>query len=150
MAFAKEETEKLKQRLKTGGYKLTPQRRAVLDVIVKNEGNHLSTEEIYDIVKLDCPEIGLATVYRTLQLLEKMGTVCRVNFDDGCNRYELVHSHEDHQHHHLICKGCGKVEEVEDDLLEHLEEEIGQKYSFNITDHNVKFFGYCNACNKEK
>lgn len=146
LVFSKEETEKLKQRLKTGGYKLTPQRRAVLDVIIDNEGKHLSTEEIYDIVKQDCPEIGLATVYRTLQLLERMGVVCRMNFDDGCNRYELIHDEEDHQHHHLVCITCGNVEEVEGDLLEDLEGKIEDKYSFQIINHSVKFFGYCRKC----
>ena len=142
----KEDTEKLKEQLKTEGYKLTPQRRAILNVIADNEGKHLSTEEIYDIVKISCPEIGLATVYRTLQLLEKMTVVCRMNFDDGCNRYELVHKYEDHQHHHLVCLKCGSVEEVEDDLLEALEEKIRVKYDFNITNHSVKFFGYCSKC----
>lgn len=117
-------SEQLKTHLKGKGYKLTPQRRAVLDVIIENEGKHLSPEEIYDIVKENCPDIGLATVYRTLNLLEKIGVVCKMNFDDGCNRYELVHEEEDHQHHHLICRGCGKVEEVEDDLLDVLEEKI--------------------------
>ncbi|MCX7883909.1 MAG: transcriptional repressor [Caloramator sp.] len=146
VVFSKEESEKLRQRLKTGGYKLTPQRRAVLDVIIDNEGKHLSTEEIYDIVKKGCPEIGLATVYRTLQLLEKMGVVCRMNFDDGCNRYELIHDEEDHQHHHLVCINCGNVEEVEGDLLETLEEKIEEKYNFKITNHSVKFFGFCSKC----
>lgn len=142
----KEDTEKLKEQLKTEGYKLTPQRRAILNVIADNEGKHLSTEEIYDIVKISCPEIGLATVYRTLQLLEKMTVVCRMNFDDGCNRYELVHKYEDHQHHHLVCLKCGSVEEVEGDLLDALEEKIRVKYDFNITNHSVKFFGYCSKC----
>ncbi|QCX32732.1 transcriptional repressor [Caloramator sp. E03] len=150
IVFSKDENEKLKQRLKTGGYKLTPQRRAVLNVIIDNEGKHLSTEEIYDIVKKECPEIGLATVYRTLQLLEKMGLVCRMNFDDGCNRYELIHEEEDHQHHHLVCINCGNVEEVEGDLLETLEEKIEQKYDFKITNHSVKFFGYCSKCKYSK
>ncbi|SHE67123.1 MULTISPECIES: Fur family transcriptional regulator [Caloramator] len=144
----KEDAEKLKHTLKSQGYKLTPQRRAVLDVIIDNEGKHLSPEEIYDIVKQNCPDIGLATVYRTLNLLEKMGVVCKMNFDDGCNRYELVHDEEDHQHHHLICRGCGKVEEVEDDLLEVLEEKIEEKYNFKINDHSVKFYGYCSECRK--
>ena len=142
----KEDTEKLKEQLKTEGYKLTPQRRAILNVIADKEGKHLSTEEIYDIVKISCPEIGLATVYRTLQLLEKMTVVCRMNFDDGCNRYELVHKYEDHQHHHLVCLKCGSVEEVEGDLLDALEEKIRVKYDFNITNHSVKFFGYCSKC----
>jgi Fur family ferric uptake transcriptional regulator len=148
--MSKEEIEKLKEQLKGQGYKLTPQRRAILDVIIENEGKHLSTEEIYDIVKDDCPEIGLATVYRTLQLLEKMGTVCRMNFDDGCNRYELIHNYEDHQHHHLVCINCGVVQEVEDDLLEALENKIESKYNFKITNHSVKFFGYCSKCKEAK
>lgn len=146
--MSKEDIEKLKQQLKVQGYKLTPQRRAILDVIIENEGKHLSTEEVYDIVKDDCPEIGLATVYRTLQLLEKMGVLCKMNFDDGCNRYELVHNDEDHQHHHLVCLNCGKVEEVEDDLLEKLEEKVEDLYKFRIVNHSVKFFGYCSICSE--
>ncbi|MCX7951141.1 MAG: transcriptional repressor [Clostridiales bacterium] len=143
---SKDNADKLKIQLKGQGYKLTPQRRAVLDVIIENEGKHLSSEEIYDIVKANCPDIGLATVYRTLNLLEKMGVICKMNFDDGCNRYELVHDEEDHQHHHLICRGCGKVEEVEDDLLDVLEQKIEEKYQFTIKDHSVKFYGYCSEC----
>lgn len=146
--FSKEDTEKLKQQLKVEGYKLTPQRRAILDVIIDNEGKHLSTEEIYDIVKVGCPDIGLATVYRTLQLLEKMKVVCRMNFDDGCNRYELVHHNEDHQHHHLVCINCGSVQEVQGDLLDALEASIEKKYDFKVTNHSLKFFGYCSKCRK--
>jgi len=144
--MTKEETEKLKQDLKERGYKLTPQRRAILNVIIDNEGKHLSPEEIYDQVKMECPEIGLATVYRTVQLLEKMGILYKMNFDDGVSRYELVHSTEDHQHHHLICLKCGAIEEVEDDLLEVLEDRISKKYDFSIENHDVKFYGYCKRC----
>ena len=60
----------LKEELKKKGYKLTPQRRAIVDTIIQNEGKHLTAEEIYDEVKKSCPEIGLATVYRTIILLE--------------------------------------------------------------------------------
>jgi Fur family transcriptional regulator, ferric uptake regulator len=147
--LSKEETQKLKEQMKVQGYKLTPQRRAVLDVIIENEGKHLSTEEIYDIVKVDCPEIGLATVYRTIQLFEKMGLVSKINFDDGCNRYEMIHDEEDHQHHHLICIKCNSVEEVEDDLLDVLESNIENKYKFKISNHRVKFFGYCKNCTQD-
>lgn len=147
--FSNEEYNLLKEQMKSKGYKLTPQRRAVLDVIIENEGKHLSTEEVYDIVKKGCPEIGLATVYRTLQLLEKIGVVSKLNFDDGCNRYELVHSDEAHQHHHLICNVCGTVEEVEDVLLESLENKVETKYNFKITNHDVKFYGVCKKCYKK-
>lgn len=147
--FSNEEYNLIKEQMKSKGYKLTPQRRAVLDVIIGNEGQHLSTEEIYDIVKVECPEIGLATVYRTIQLLEKIGIVIKLNFDDGCNRYELINSDEVHQHHHLICNSCGKVQEVEDVLLESLEDKVENKYNFQIRNHEVKFYGICSECHKK-
>lgn len=140
------DVEQFKRQLKEKGYKLTPQRRAVLDIIIENEGKHLSTEEIYDLVKKDCPEIGLATVYRTLQLLEEMNLIFKLNLNDGKNRYELSHAEEDHHHHHLICTKCGRIIEVEGDLLEILEKEVEKKYGFRITNHILKFFGYCNKC----
>lgn len=140
---------KLKEDLKARGYKLTPQRRAIVDTIINNEGNHLTVEEIYDEVKKDCPEIGLATVYRTILLLEELEVVYKLDLNDGCSRYELVHEDETHRHHHLICTKCGKVIEVEGDLLESLEEKIEKNYKFKIEDHSVKFFGKCEECYKE-
>lgn len=145
-----DEISKLKEHLKSQGYKLTPQRRAILDTIVENEGKHLTAEEIYDLVKEDCPEIGLATVYRTIVLLEEMGVVCRLDLGDNCSRYELVHEEENHQHHHLICTQCSKVIEVEGDLLEALEQSIEEKYKFTIQNHSVRFFGICNECANKK
>ena len=138
--------ESLKERLKDKGYKLTPQRRATLDTIIENQGKHLNTEEIYDLVKEKCPEIGLATVYRTLQLLDEMSVLSKLNLDDGCIRYELNNHENDHQHHHLICQNCNDVIEVEIDLLETLEDEIEKKYHFIIEDHSVKFYGICSKC----
>lgn len=143
-----EETEKLKNNLKEKGYKFTPQRRAIIDIIIKNEGSHLTTEELYDLVKKDCPEIGLATVYRTVQLLEELGVICKLELNDGCSRYELIHEEENHQHHHLICTNCGSVIEVQHDLLDDLEHEIEEKYNFKITNHSVKFYGICSKCKK--
>ncbi len=138
----------VKEKFKKEGYKLTTQRRAILDVIIENRDKHLSPEEIYDIVKTKYPEIGIATVYRTLQLLEKLNIIYRLNFDDGYNRYELNYSSESHHHHHLICLKCGKVTEVKLDLLENLEAQIEVENGFKIVDHNVKFFGYCTDCQK--
>ena len=136
----------LKIKLKEKGYKLTTQRRVILDVILENQGRHLSPEEIYDSVRDRYPEIGLATVYRTLQLFEQLNIIYKLNFNDGCSRYELSSSSSDHQHHHLICLDCGKVLEVELDLLENLESEIEKQKNFRVIDHNVKFFGYCKDC----
>ncbi len=135
----------IKDYLKEKGFKLTSQRGSVLDTILENTGKHLSAEEIYDLVKINCPEIGLATVYRTMQVLDELGLVYKNNFDDGRTRYEITQN-EDHQHHHLVCRKCGKVIEVEEDLLEQLEHQVEKKYNFSITNHKVKFFGYCNEC----
>ncbi len=138
--------DQLKTMLKEKGYKLTPQRRAVLNIIMENQGQHLNTEEIYDLVKTQCPDIGLATVYRTLQILDEMGLILKINLDDGCSRYEFNNNKDDHQHHHLICTSCGAIIEVGEDLLGPLEEQIEEKYDFSITDHKVKFFGLCSKC----
>ncbi|MBU5487803.1 transcriptional repressor [Clostridium sp. MSJ-8] len=139
----------LKEELKKRGCKLTPQRRSIVDTIVDSEGKHLTAEEIYDEVKKRCPEIGLATVYRTITLLEEIGIVSRLQLNDGCSRYEIVHRDEKHRHHHLICNNCNEVFEVEDDLLDDLEEDIKTKYGFLILDHSVKFYGYCKACQEK-
>ena len=139
----------LKEDLKKKGYKLTPQRRSIVDTIIDNEGNHLTAEEIYDKVKKSCPEIGLATVYRTILLLEELDVISRLDLNDGCSRYEILHSNETHRHHHLICNACHKVSEVQDDLLEDLETSIEKQYRFKILDHSVKFYGICDECQKE-
>ena len=144
-----ETMDTLKGRLKEKGSKLTPQRRATLNVIIENKGEHLNTEEIYELVRKDCPEIGLATVYRTLQLLEEMDIISRINLDDGCSRYEIKTDDEDHQHHHLICQECSKIIEVKIDLLDHLEKEIEKEYDFDIKDHKLKLFGLCTDCKQK-
>ena len=136
----------LKENLKEKGYKLTPQRRAIVDIIIEKEGQHLTAEEIYDEVKKRCPDIGLATVYRTVLLLEEVNVIYKLDLNDGCSRYELVHSDEEHRHHHLVCNKCKRVYEVQDDLLEELEERIEKTYKFKILDHSVKFFGICSEC----
>ncbi len=138
-----------KERLRAQGCKLTTQRRSVLDVLIEHCDEHLSTEEIYAKVKKNYPEIGLATVYRTVQLFEDMGIIDRLNFDDGCSRFELTSGDAEHHHHHLICEGCNKVFEVENDLLEEIESEVEKKYNFKIHDHNLMFYGHCEECMKK-
>lgn len=135
-------------KLKEKGYKLTPQRKVVIDIILRDNHRHLNTEEIYEQVKKTYPNIGLATVYRTLIVLDELGIITRMNFDDGCIRYEM--NSDEHQHHHLICKNCGRVIEVMEDLLEDLEVTVEQKYRFKIIDHNLKIYGLCEDCMKNQ
>ncbi len=133
-------------KLKEKGYKLTPQRKAVIDTILNNEHKHLNTEEIYDVLKKQYPNMGLATVYRTLIVLDELGVISKVNFDDGYIRYEIITDNTQHRHHHLICTNCGKITEVMEDLLDDLEKTVELKYEFKITDHNLKIYGLCKEC----
>ena len=97
--------DRVKAKLEEESYRLTPQRSAVLDVLIANSDDHLSAEEIYNHTKELHSEIGLATVYRNLELLEKLGIVHRFDYGDGQSRYELrLGSEHEHYHHHLICK----------------------------------------------
>jgi len=135
----------VKEKLKERECKFTPQRKATFDVLMENPSKHLSTEDIYDLVKEKYPDIGLATIYRTLQLFDDLNIIKKLNFNDGCYRYELSENQR-HQHHHLICIQCGTVYEFDDDLLEDLEHKISINKNFTVTDHMVKLFGYCRLC----
>ncbi len=142
LSFSLEEICRILQKKK---YKITPQRQIILKAFINNIEKHLSAEEVFKIVKKNNPEIGLATVYRTLDLLADIDILQKINFDEGKSRYELNDGNS-HHHHHLICVKCGKVLEFEDDLLESLEEKISKKSNFQILDHKVKFYGYCENC----
>ncbi|QGG48260.1 Fur family transcriptional regulator [Heliorestis convoluta] len=130
-------------------YKLTPQRQIILRALLANDEEHLSAEDVYGIVKQKHPEIGLATVYRTLELLAELDVLLKMDFGDGRLRYEFADLDGTHHHHHLICNNCGKVQEFEDDLLEGLEQTIQKNSNFKILDHQLKFFGLCAECQKE-
>lgn len=109
----------------------------------------LVLEDVHSLVKDKHPDLGLATVYRTLDVLSELGIIHKSDFGDGKFRYELTHEDEHHHHHHLICMHCGSVDEFEDDLLESLEAQILKKNHFKVVDHDLKFFGYCNKCSEK-
>ncbi|MBR2214646.1 MAG: transcriptional repressor [Selenomonadaceae bacterium] len=139
--------EDLKQKLHDGQHKLTPRRQLVLQIILDRPGEHLSAEDVHYILREQKSEIGLATVYRSLELLSELGILQKIEFGDGCSRYELnATDPSTHHHHHLICVKCGKVTEFDKDLLEDLEAHIEKKSGFHILDHQVKFFGLCKEC----
>lgn len=143
-------TQRLREilrRLQEKDYKLTPQRQLVIQILLKNTDKHLSAEEVYQSVKETNPDIGLATVYRALELLSDLEILQKIDFGDGRARYEF--REEAHHHHHLICTACGKVEEFGEDLLDSLEAQVSQQSGFRVTDHQVKFYGYCKDCQEK-
>lgn len=128
-------------------YRLTPQRRAIVETILRNPDSHLSADEVCAMVKERFPEMGIATVYRTLDILTEQHVVHKLNFGDRRSRYELVEP-EAHSHHHLICMRCGKIIEVKDDLLQKLEESVSTENDFEVIDHRLQFYGYCRDCRR--
>ena len=140
--------ERIKKQLHSASYKLTPQREATVRVLLEHEDDHLSAEDVYQIVKKTHPELGLATVYRTLDLLAELDILKKINFGDGRLRYEFIQE-DDHHHHHLICLSCGEVTEFGEDLLEGLETTITRSSGFKIVDHQLKFYCYCSKCQEK-
>ncbi|MBR1859173.1 MAG: transcriptional repressor [Selenomonadaceae bacterium] len=141
----------LKSRLQAKDYKMTEQRREILQIFLDQPAeHHLSAEDVHAILRSKKSEIGLATVYRSLELLGSLGLLLKIEFGDGCSRYELnTTDPNSHRHHHLICIKCHKVIEFDEDKLDELEAEIANKSGFEILNHEVKFFGYCKDCRNQ-
>ena len=142
--------EKVKDLLREKGLKVTSQRLMVLNILSAHGDEHL-TVEIYDLAKEESPEIGLATIYRTVQVLLELHVIEKVTFDDGFARYELngEETGSGHRHHHAICTQCGKVYSLETDLLDTLEKQVFESLGFEVTDHEVKLYGLCSACRRK-
>lgn len=143
--------EKVKDLLREKGLKVTSQRLMVLNILSAHGDEHLTVEEIYDLAKEESPEIGLATIYRTVQVLLELHVIEKVTFDDGFARYELngEETGSGHRHHHAICTQCGKVYSPETDLLDTLEKQVFESLGFEVTDHEVKLYGLCSACRRK-
>ncbi len=145
--------ERFKTLLKQNGLKVTMQRITILEALESRPDKHLTAEEIYECVKKKNPDIGLATVYRTIQLLAELNLIDKLDLGDGYARYEIGRKgcHDSsHHHHHLICLGCGNVFTFQGDLLETLEDSIQKAMDFEVVDHEVKLFGYCKDCRDEE
>ncbi len=133
----------------------TVSRQAVLDHLSGKPG-HWSAKDIYASLSVDGPGIGLMTVYRTLDLLERTGVVHRIALADGQARYELRPTAKRDHHHHLICTACGRIVDYSDfvseelDLVRKTEESLARKHGFRILDHNIEFLGLCGKCRHEK
>ena len=143
--------EKVKDLLREKGLKVTSQRFMVLNILSAHGDEHLTVEEIYDLAKEESPEIGLATIYRTVQVLLELHVIEKVTFDDGFARYELngEETGSGHRHHHAICTQCGKVYSLETDPLDTLEKQVFESLGFEVTDHEVKLYGLCSACRRK-
>lgn len=127
--------------------KATPSRCAIVEVFEEKK-KHLSAEEVYECLRAKKKKVGMATVYRNLDLLLRMGILRKVNFGDGKEHYEMIR--QALQHHHLICTRCGEVidcGDVEDaTFFERLREDFARKYRFSVASYHVSFYGLCARC----
>ena len=138
------------------GYRLTVPRQTILNVLSKTS-KHLSAEDVYIAVHRIYPNVGLTTVYRTLELLVQMGLVFKFDFGDGRARYELSEGSKGiRHHHHLVCTSCARVIDYTDfiddevELLQRTEKGLSKKYNFKITNHLIQFHGLCDKCKNKK
>jgi Fur family peroxide stress response transcriptional regulator len=139
---AKQRIDQMLSKLKDHDFRITPQRLAVLKVLVASEG-HPSVEQIYEQVKRRFPTTSLATIYKTVTLLKELNEVLELGFPEGSNRYD---GHRPYPHPHLICTKCKKIIDPDLSSLEDLEKEVTKETGFQITTHRVDFFGLCREC----
>ena len=133
----------LKASLRKLTRKVTGARLAILEVL-RTHPHPLANKQIFAALpKNTC---DLATVYRSVQMLEKLGIVKRFDFGDGTARFEMACSDAECHHHHLICTKCDAVVEIEDCFPKELEQRIGRQHGFRQVTHRLEFFGICPEC----
>ncbi len=125
--------------LRQKGHRLTPQREMILSVICEC-GGHFTADEILQRAQERYPYLGKSAVYRTLELLTRLGVVNQTDFGQGRVEYEL---HQHPHHHHLLCRHCGKRTEVDQAILAPLEKALRTKYGFIADLDHFAIFGTC-------
>lgn len=136
--------EDLINKLSEQGYRLTPQRMLVLSAI-ENSEDHISAEEIYTQVVAKYPYVNISTIYRTLELLNRLGLVTETDLGGGRVRY---HPAGKGHHHHLVCQECGKIIDLDESVLSSLKKVLLREYKFSADLRHLAIFGRCADCNK--
>lgn len=135
--------------LRCKGLKQTRQRQQILETFLGTD-DHLTAEELYQLVQKRESGIGFATVYRTLHLIVESGIARQREFSAGRKYYEHVFG-EQHHHHHLICTTCGKIVEfICPEVVERAQEETARLYGFVLQGHVHELFGICGDCQKAR
>jgi len=137
----------LETKLRDSGYKLTNQRKAIIEVLLENRGHFLSAEDIYIESRKKHPYTNFSTIYRNLDILESQGIVHNTKVDGNTSVYGLVDEHS--HHHHIICKGCGKTEAIDFCPLTETMSKLNCD-NFTLTGHKFELYGYCKECEKKK
>ncbi|WP_281530493.1 Fur family transcriptional regulator [Campylobacter hominis] len=139
--------EEFKKIIKDNGLKYTKQREILLKTLY-NSSYHFTPESLNMHIKEKYPDlnIGIATIYRTLNLLENARMVTSISFGSQGKKFELANKPH---HDHIICKSCGKIVEFTDQEIENKQLEIAQKNGFTLTSHLMQLYGICEKCSKK-
>ena len=135
----------LNTQLSAQGYKLTRQRKAVVEVVTQTH-TRLSAADVFTQAQRVCPDLGLTTVYRTLEILEQMGVIRRVHLEDGCEGFAPATAEHGH---HLICSHCQETIEFEECNLASLLKRVAEQTGFTIEQHWLELVGLCPKCQKK-
>ena len=133
--------------LKKAGLKATLPRIKILQILEENPLRHMSAEDVYKILLGTGEDVGLATVYRVLTQFETAGLVSRHHFEGGQSVFEI---NQGEHHDHILCVGCGKVDEFVDEVIEQRQRAIAKKAGYMMTDHSLYIYGMCGECQKKK
>lgn len=130
--------------IRAAGHRVTHQRVLILDAVCEG-GGHTTLGEVYARVREVDQSIDRSTLYRTLKLFVELALVVSADTGDGETYYEIT---KPHHHHHLVCRQCGKEQEIEHTLLQRMFDQVSQEYGFRVyTDHLV-LFGICVECQR--
>ena len=127
------------------GLRMTPQRLMIV-AVVENSTNHISVEEIYAQVTEKYPNVNISTVYRTLDTLEELKLVTKTDLGDGRVRY---HPADKGHHHHLVCRECGAIIDLDEKALTGLQETLLRDYNFIADLRHLGISGICIKCNRQ-
>lgn len=136
--------EEITALLKQRGLKVTPQRLAILNFLM-HTNEHPTAETIYKKLVSDFPTMSLATVYKTLEVLKNTGLIQELNVGEGSFRYDVKTT----PHPHIVCLGCGKVEDLDESIFKDLLEEVKKHTDYKVVGQKLYFYGYCPACQKK-
>ena len=136
--------EQLVSRLREHGYRMTPQRMAVLQALLRSDG-HPSVEELYREIQPAYPMVSLATVYKTVATLKAIDEVLELEFSDGHNRYD---AHTPRPHPHLICRHCKRIEDFPLDDLSQLTANVAAQSGYRDLTVRLDFYGLCGECSR--
>ncbi len=136
-----QETDRLANRLRRAGQRVTSQRLVILLALQPDE--HVSADEVLGRVERQLPAVNRSTVYRTSELFRDLGLVSETDLGGGARQFELI---EEQRHHHLICHGCGVITDFDDAIVAPLRQALRERHAFTATVDHLAVFGWCAAC----